>query len=161
MLFEDWSTLQTILVIGLDTPAALRPALVALQRALPQSQVTVLGCTAAWEGVSSPLASYPLYVWPDLETQGTAQRAVVEWMRDGLRPAEGHCGFEAALLLTAPGQSPYPLAYLCYLGGIPVRIGQSGEFGGGVLSHCLDPEPEAGDRQVQFLRAAGLPLADK
>lgn len=149
MPFEGWSTLQTILVVGLDTPAALRPALVALHRALPQSQVTVLGCTAAWEGVSSPLASYPLSVWPDLETQETAQEMVIEWFRNR--------AFEAALLLTAAGQSPYPLAYLCYLGGIPVRIGQSGEFGGGVLSHCLDPEPEVGDRQVQFLRAAGLP----
>lgn len=151
MPFDAWSTLQKILVVGLDTPAALRPALVTLQWALPQAEVAVLGCTAAWEGVSSPLASYPLYVWPDLEAQETAQQGVVEWMRN--------CAFEAAILFTAPGQSPYALAYLCYLGGIPVRIGQSREFGGGVLSHCLEPEPDAEDRQIQFLRAAGLPLA--
>jgi len=149
--FEAWSTLHQVLVVGLDTPVALRPALTVLQQALPQAQVTLLGCTAAWEGASSPVVAYPLYVWPDLETQKTAQAMAVEWMRNH--------AFEAALLLTAPDQSPYPLAYLCYLGGIPVRIGQSREFGGGVLSHCVAPEPAAGDRQVQFLKAAGLPLA--
>ena len=42
--------------------------------------------------------------------------------------------FDAAVIFTNPGESPYPLAYICYLAGIPMRIGQSQEFGGGVLS---------------------------
>lgn len=42
--------------------------------------------------------------------------------------------FDAALILTQPGQSPYTLGYLCYLAGIPIRIGQSCEFGGQVLN---------------------------
>lgn len=49
------------------------------------------------------------------------------------------CHFDAAIILTLPGQSPYQLAYLCYLAGIPIRLGQSHEFGGGVLSHCIQP----------------------
>ncbi|MBD2091736.1 hypothetical protein H6F67_17980 [Microcoleus sp. FACHB-1515] len=48
-------------------------------------------------------------------------------------------GFDAAIVLTAPKQSPYPTAYRCYLAGIPIRVGQSIEFGGGVLSHCIQP----------------------
>ncbi|NJL22052.1 MAG: hypothetical protein HC895_16540 [Leptolyngbyaceae cyanobacterium SM1_3_5] len=48
-------------------------------------------------------------------------------------------GFDGAIVLTAPMQSPYPAAYRCYLAGIPIRVGQSIEFGGGVLSHCIEP----------------------
>jgi ADP-heptose:LPS heptosyltransferase len=49
------------------------------------------------------------------------------------------CRFDAAIVLTAPHQSPFSLAYLCYLAEIPIRLGQSQEFGGGVLSHCIHP----------------------
>ena len=45
--------------------------------------------------------------------------------------------FDAAIILTQSGQSPYAAAYLCYLAGIPIRVGQSCEFGGSVLSHVL------------------------
>jgi ADP-heptose:LPS heptosyltransferase len=45
--------------------------------------------------------------------------------------------FDAAVIFTNPGESPYPLAYICYLAGIPMRIGQSQEFGGGVLSEWV------------------------
>jgi hypothetical protein len=47
--------------------------------------------------------------------------------------------FQAALVFTRPKQSCYSLAYLCYLAGIPIRIGQSVEFGGGVLSKWIKP----------------------
>jgi len=53
----------------------------------------------------------------------------VDWLRQQR--------FAAALILTAPGQSPYTLGYLCYLAGIPIRVGRSQEFGGQVLTHCL------------------------
>ena len=45
-----------------------------------------------------------------------------------------HQAFDAAVIFTDERESPYPLAYICYLAGIPIRIGQSQEFGGGVLS---------------------------
>ncbi|NEQ24377.1 MAG: hypothetical protein F6K28_35725 [Microcoleus sp. SIO2G3] len=66
--------------------------------------------------------------------------------------------FEAAIVLTAPGQSPYPAAYRCYLAGIPIRVGQSIEFGGGVLSQCVKPietdDPIA--HHLHLLRSIGL-----
>jgi hypothetical protein len=55
----------------------------------------------------------------------------VQWLSDRR--------FDAALIFTAPNQSPYALAYLCYLAGIPIRVGQSQEFGGSVLSACIAP----------------------
>jgi ADP-heptose:LPS heptosyltransferase len=48
--------------------------------------------------------------------------------------------FDAAVIFTNSGESPYALAYSCYLAGIPIRVGDSQEFGGGVLSHALDAE---------------------
>jgi phage tail protein X len=59
--------------------------------------------------------------------------------------------FEAAIVLSVPGQSPYAAAYRCYLAGIPIRVGQSAEFGGGVLSHCIKPPPIAMDTEHYFL----------
>lgn len=58
----------------------------------------------------------------------------VDWLRQQR--------FAAAIILTAPGQSPYTLGYLCYLAGIPIRVGRSREFGGQVLTHCLAAERE-------------------
>jgi hypothetical protein len=51
--------------------------------------------------------------------------------------------FDASIIFTSFSQSPYPPAYACYLAGIPVRIGQSKEFGGSVLSHWKRAVPDA------------------
>lgn len=67
--------------------------------------------------------------------------------------------FNIAIVLTTPAQSPFSLAYLCYLAGIPIRVGQSQEFGGGVLSHCIQPPVtpvSTLDYNLHLLHAAGL-----
>jgi hypothetical protein len=61
----------------------------------------------------------------------------------------------AAIILTAPGQSPYTLGYLCYLAGIPLRLGNSQEFGGQVLTHSWPPEGGGGELLVDLLRGVG------
>jgi hypothetical protein len=68
---------------------------------------------------------------------------------------------DAAVVFTSPGQSPHSAAYLCYLAGIPVRIGRSLEFGGGVLTHWVKtlPEKDPVDRHLSLLRLIGLPGA--
>jgi hypothetical protein len=66
---------------------------------------------------------------------------------------------DAAVILTSAGQSPYSAAYLCYLAGIPVRIGRSLEFGGGVLTHWVKtlPEKDPVDRHLSLLRLIDPP----
>jgi len=61
---------------------------------------------------------------------------------------------DVAVILTPVGQSPYSAAYLCYLAGIPIRIGCSLEFGGGVLTRWVKtlPEKEPVDRHLSLLR---------
>jgi len=71
--------------------------------------------------------------------------------------------FEMAIVLTSSNQSPFTLAYLCYLANIPIRLGQSQEFGGGVLSHCIQPPltpvcmPDYG---LHLLKSTGFPGLD-
>ena len=50
---------------------------------------------------------------------------------------------KAAVIFTGPGRSPHPDAYRCYLAGIPLRIGESCEFAGAVLSHWIKSTPAA------------------
>lgn len=54
--------------------------------------------------------------------------------------------FDSAIVLPDGTRSPYPFAYACYFAGIPVRIGLSYEFGGGVLSVCGASVEELLDR---------------
>lgn len=66
---------------------------------------------------------------------------------------------DAALIFTADGDSPFELAYLAYLAGIPVRAGQSAEFGGGVLAPWIRPPPHGTPpvrRHLALLDALGL-----
>lgn len=128
MLFEGWSELRHLLVLGADGPDVVLPAVAWLRAALPQATVTVVGCTPAWESPQGVNGALPLGL----------QLGTTTDLPGAVGKLQSHA-FEAAILFTAPGQSPYTLAYLCYLAGIPVRIGQSREFGGGVLSHCFSP----------------------
>lgn len=71
--------------------------------------------------------------------------------------------FDAAIIFTTPSQSPYALAYLCYLAEISIRLGQSHEFGGGVLSACITPPVEdvsLTDYYLHLLLSAGFSVAE-
>ncbi|MBD2257217.1 hypothetical protein [Pseudanabaena sp. FACHB-2040] len=132
MPFEDWAALQRLLIWSADSPKALQPALEALHQALPETALTVL------ESPARP------------KSQLNEPLQTVQWLQQ--HP------FDAAIIFSAPNQSPYAPAYLCYLAGIPVRIGQSREFGGQVLSHCFEPPAplEPVDPHLHLLQAAGL-----
>lgn len=64
-------------------------------------------------------------------------------------------GFDAAVIFISHQRSPYKAAYLCYLAGIPLRISQSCEFGGGILTHCFNP-PNSGDPHEALLQSIGF-----
>ncbi|MBE9159300.1 hypothetical protein IQ265_21055 [Nodosilinea sp. LEGE 06152] len=103
-----------------------------LQHLCPQASLTVVDpAQVAWLLLSQTSAPVD---W---------QRAIA-WLRQQQ--------FDAAVIFTAPGQSPYTLGYLCYLAGIPIRIGQSCEFGGQVLSHCSPPVGGDGEQLLSLLR---------
>ncbi|HEY9763040.1 MAG TPA: hypothetical protein V6D07_10985 [Trichocoleus sp.] len=147
---EDWSNLQNVLVLAADVPTLVKPVIEALHRALPSVALDIIGCTPAWDTAS--LAPHPVQLWRNLEASLPEQGDAISWMQTR--------SFDAALLLTPPAQSPYTLAYLCYLARIPVRIGQSLEFGGRLLSHWYLPpdDGEAVNPHLHLLKSAGFPF---
>ncbi|MBD2021716.1 hypothetical protein H6F43_16165 [Leptolyngbya sp. FACHB-36] len=149
MRLENWQAVQHLLVCTDEaTTVDLEPAIVRLRQEFPNLEMTLLTWAhqTDFDTVAQRFQMHHLN-WtedPDLR--------LVEALRDRQ--------FDAAIILTAAGRSPYALAYLCYLAGIPIRLGQSCEFGGGVLSSCvapaIDPLP-AIDYQLRLLESAGFP----
>ncbi|MBF1999278.1 MAG: hypothetical protein IGS38_00980 [Synechococcales cyanobacterium M58_A2018_015] len=139
MLGESWQTVQRLLLwfsVEGDLAAELQPAIRVIQQTLPRTDLTLwtLEDTLLFQWLQSPLTR------------------VAELRADQ---------FDAAIILTLPHQSPYARAYLCYLADIPIRVGQSHEFGGSVLSHCVQPSLDLEspyDYQLHFLTVLGFPV---
>src|SRR5438874_8225697 len=76
--------------------------------------------------------------------------------------AERH--FDAALIFTSFSQTPYVPGYACYLAGIPLRAGESKEFGGSTLttelSGSLD-ELHQVERNLRLVEHLGFVARDR
>ncbi len=160
-----WTEAERVLVLRLDNLGdlvMLSPALRALRAALPDAEVTLMASPTGARVV-------PLLPWVD-----RVMDEVVVWQALGAcgppdpgreqalvgRIADGR--FDMALIFTSFSQSPLPAGYACLLAGVAVRVGQSKEFGGGVLSHELASPPDEChqvDRNLALLEAIGVPVA--
>ncbi len=162
-----WERLKRVLVVRLDNIGdlvMLSPALRSLRKALPESHITALITKAGAKVV--PLLPWVndhiVYrpIWQEIF-------ATVEFDAAGdLRLAENlrARGFDAAIIFTSFSQSPYPPAFVCYLAGIPVRVGQSREFGGRVLTDWVKAPPDEMhqvDRNLFLLESAGFPVGGR
>ncbi|MFB2879381.1 glycosyltransferase family 9 protein [Floridanema aerugineum] len=162
MLPIEWQNARRILVIRLDNigdVVMLSPALRILHSHLPNASITLM---------ASPAGSQVAPLLPGVD-RVIVQRVVwqdASWVMP-LAPAREESliakieaeNFDAALIFTSFSQSPYPPAYICYLAGIPLRIGQSKEFGGSVLSQWVKPLPDGChqvDRNLFLLESAGF-----
>lgn len=162
---ETWEDVRRLLVVRLDNigdVVMLGPALRALRQALPKVAITLLASPAGarvapllpWVNDTLVLRA----LWQDasgaLPFSPAREQMVVETLR--------FFRFDAAIVFTSFSQSPYPPAYACYLAGIPIRVGQSRDFGGGVLSHWVKPPPDDThqvDRNLHLLDELGIPAA--
>ncbi len=71
--------------------------------------------------------------------------------------------FDGALIFTSFSQTPHVAAYACYLAGIPLRAGESKEFGGGTLSTELRGTPDEThqvDRNLRLVQALAFTDVD-
>lgn len=145
----DWFSLRQVLVLAADASQAVEPAVAALRAALPEAAVTLVFANTE----SAPIPA--IRCWPYLESGIDEQHQALGWMRQQQ--------FDAAFVFCPPDHSPFALAYLCYLAGIPIRVGLSREFGGKVLSHCFDPpDPmEPVNPHLHLLRVAGIEADDR
>lgn len=159
----DLGRLRRVLAVRLDNAGdvvMLGPALRALRQALPRARITLL-CSPAGSQVA------PLLPWVDevavassvswqdasgnLPQDPVRERALID------RLAAGR--FDAAFVFTSWAQSPHPPAYACYLAGIPIRVGESKEFAGSILSHAVPSLPDSAhqvDRNLHLVTSVGI-----
>ncbi|MBL1178639.1 glycosyltransferase family 9 protein [Pantanalinema sp. GBBB05] len=159
MLPESWQTVEQLLLLcastGQSELVALDAVLQVIQQSLPATCITLLliePSTYRYATVSTNLNDW------------IQQTIAISYDRDMtfIEHIQGQ-SYDAAIVFTAPGQSPYALAYYCYLAGIPLRLGQSQEFGGGVLSHAVQPPIAATTLTgyyLHLLKSIGFSLAE-
>jgi len=163
----DWMKFQRILVMRLDNIGDVimtGPFFRALRSALPAAHLTLMASPAGSQAaLMLPWIDEVLVdrvVWQD--ASGTMPLDPERELKRILTLRDHQ--FDAAFILTSFSQSPFPAAYACYLAGISVRIGQSKEFGGSVLSHWQKSPPDQihqVDRNLSLLKFAGIPLAGR
>ena len=161
---DGWQSVRRILAIRLDNVGdiiMLEPALRTLRAALPASTITLMASPAGSQVVPLLPCVDDVLVqsvsWQDISGKRpqdpTSEYALVR--------AVAERGFDAAVIFTSFSQSPYPPAYVCYLAGIPIRLGQSKEFGGALLSTWVKPPTDDAhqvDRNLHLLEQAGFPI---
>lgn len=159
---EGWEDVRNLLVVRLDNVGdlvLLSPVLRAIRAHLPDARITLLATPAGTQVTA-------LLPWVD----DVITRSVVWQDASGSMPFDPEReidlietlrarSFDAALVFTSFSQSPYPPAYACYIAGIPLRVGQSKEFGGSVLSQAVQPPSDAmhqAERNLHLIERAGF-----
>jgi lipopolysaccharide heptosyltransferase II len=166
VLAAEWKSIRRLLAVRLDNVGdivLLGPSLRALRDALPEAAITLMVSPAGSK--VTPMLPWiddvivHRAVWQDLSgaipQDFDREMELIETLRARR--------FDAAVLFTSFSQSPYPPAHVCYLAGIPLRLGQSREFGGRILSHWVKPLPDEvhqAERNLHLLRSAGFPVGD-
>lgn len=157
-------TLNHILAVRLDNLGDVvmtGPALRALKEAYPASRLTLLASQGG--ALAAPLLPWidSVIVWKAVWQDIAKNVAVDPQKEQGLFDLLAQHKFDAAVIFTSFSQSPYPPAYALYMAQIPIRVGQSKEFGGGLLTHWVRPLPDPAyqvDRNLHLLREIGLPV---
>ena len=165
-LAPRWARARNVLAARLDNVGDVimcGPALRAIRESLPGARLTLwaspggAAAAALLPYVDDVLATK--VIWQDLggmPLDAGRERSLVEELRGR--------GFDAALIFTSFAQSPYPPAYACYLAEIPLRAGQSKEFGGGLLTTWVRPLPDEThqvDRNLHLLEELGFAVRDR
>lgn len=159
---EPWRDVRRLLVTRLDNLGdviLLSPALRALRAALPETAITLMASPAGSR--AEPLLPWideviaHRAVWQDASGAMGLDAAREQALIDDLRRRD----FDGAIFFTSFSQTPYVIAYACYLAGIPLRLGQSKEFGGSVLTQWVRSLPDdvhQAERNLALLEAAGF-----
>jgi len=166
-LGSEWRELKSVLAIRLDNigdVVLLEPALKTIRQNLKDAFLTLLASPAgAQAAVLLPEIDHVIprkVVWQDIG--GTIPRDIgreyclIEEIRQH--------NFDAAVIFTSFAQSPYPPAYVCYLAGIPLRVGMSKEFGGGLLTTWVRSPSDSlhhVDRNLYLLEELGFQVSGR
>ena len=152
---NDWLAAKNILAVRMDNMGdvvMLGPALRAVKETLPQARLTLLASPAGTQAAA-------LLPWVDdvITWRASWQDVGGKMGFDPARERElinllAERDFDAALIFTSFSQTPHAPGYACYLAGIPLRAGESKEFGGSTLSVELQGAPDAMHQVERNLR---------
>ncbi len=132
-----WAEAHRILVVRLDSLGdviLMTPAFRAIKETLPTARLTLLTSPtgAQIEKLNPDLDEVLAYASPLtdpwLEAPHTPKRE--RQLVEALRVRE----FDGAIIFTSFRQSPLPAALLCYLAGIPLRLGATDDSAGSLLT---------------------------
>lgn len=153
MLPNIWQNVQRLLVIQLGDVEEV--VLQILRQSLPSTAITLMTSPS-----NSQLALQLPCVDNVLVYEGAGFTSLNAESEMALIEMLSRSAFDAAVIFTN-AQSPYPLAYICYLAGIPIRLGQSQEFGGSVLSEWVKSSSDTqGQSHLFLLESTGFSLTD-
>ena len=161
-----WLDARNILVVRLDNigdTIMLGPALRAVKETSPAARLTLL----ATQGGTSAVPLLPWIddvitwrpIWQDLGHMAFDPQR--EWELITLLCERG---FDAAIIFTSFSQTPHAAGYVCYLAGIPLRAGESKEFGGATLSTEVKSAPDAlhqVERNLRLVESLGFVARDR
>jgi ADP-heptose:LPS heptosyltransferase len=161
-----WAKVQRLLVMRLDNIGDVlmtSPVLRALKQNLPEVSITLMGSPGGSK--AAPLLPWvdevlPWRVlWQDLGR--LPHEPGREWeLIEALR----HGSYDATIILTSFKQTPHAAGYACYLAGIPLRLGESKEWGGAVLTDEVPPAPDElhqAERNLRLIEHAGFHVEDR
>ncbi len=158
---------KRVLAVRLDNIGdvlMLGPALRALKEHDPAVHLTLLASPGGAAGASLLPWVDEVMTWRPV-WQDISSTVPLDAEREGDLVALLRAGsFDAALVFTSFSQTPHVPAYVCGLAGIPLRVGESKEFGGGVLTHELRGAPDAlhqVERNLRLVEALGVHVGDR
>lgn len=164
---SGWLDAKNILAVRLDNigdVVMLGPALRAVKEASPDARLTLLASPAGGQAA-------PLLPWVDdaIEWRPIWQDVGGRMAFDPGRERElieilAEREFDAALIFTSFSQNPHVPGYVCYLSGIPLRAGESREFGGSALTDELSGAPDSlhqTERNLRLVESLGFPVHER
>ena len=162
---NPWLAARNLLAVRLDNAGdvvMLGPALRAIKTASPGCQITLLASPAGAK--AAPLLPWidSVLVWRSI-WQDLGQLPFDPTRENELIQLIAERSFDGAVIFSSFSQTPHVAGYVCYLAGIPLRAGESKEFGGATLSTELRGTPDAThqvDRNLHLVCALGFSEAD-
>jgi lipopolysaccharide heptosyltransferase II len=164
---NEWLAARNILAVRMDNIGdvlMLGPALRAIKASSPATRLTLLaspaGTTAApllpW--IDDVITWRP--IWQDvggrMPFDPTNERELIAQLAERK--------FDAAIIFTSFSQTPHTPGYVCYLAGIPLRAGESKEFGGSTLTTELRSTPDEThqvERNLRLVETLGFQVPDR
>lgn len=158
----EWGAVERVLAVRLDNLGDVlvtSPALRAIKESLPRAELTLLASpVGAQIGRLNPFVDQVLRYqapwvdpWQQLPHDPEREQAAIAALRERR--------FDAAIIFTSFRQSPLPAAYLCYLAGIPLRLGATFDGAGSLLTTRVK-QPERliheAERALELVGAVGL-----